>query len=70
MHSTFVVLVLCDGHEFYKILYLFYGPVSLSHLWHFNMFTAESPKKLKIAKHAADFSFNAGSIFFSLQFIF
>ena len=26
--------------------------------------------KLKIAKHAADFSLNAGSIFFSLQFIF
>ena len=47
MNSTFVVTVLYHGQESfifcYKILYLFYGPVSLSHFRHFSMFTAASP---------------------------
>ena len=47
MHSTFVVTILYHGEESFifchKILYLFYGPVSLSHFRHFSMFTAASP---------------------------
>ena len=70
--ATFVAAVLYHGQESfifcYKILYLFYGPVSLSHFRHFSMFTAAPP--IWKLPTCCRFFFYCQFGFFSLQFIF